>query len=150
VQTVDQALALIPGRRDLLNNIDDRLAHVIRFVERVLNELKPGVRSEVDYSTDDGQFVLSFCKTGSGWRIMHGLEGADDDTHDVPLVGASRQTRAEIFTVAGDMQQAPIERLIVAVAESLDDIAKERSPQLEVATRLVRVLEKAGFSDPLE
>jgi hypothetical protein len=37
--------------------------------------------------------------------------------------------------------------LIVAVAESLDEFAKERSPQLENAMRLAAVLEASGFPD---
>jgi hypothetical protein len=37
--------------------------------------------------------------------------------------------------------------LIVAVAESLDEFAKERSPQLENAMKLAAVLEAAGFPD---
>jgi hypothetical protein len=148
MQTVEQALALIPGRRELLNNIDDRLAHVIRYVERVLVELKPGVPSEVSYETEDGAFVLSFHKHKGGWCIMHGIE-ADDD-HDTPLVSASRQARAEVFIVPKDGHQSPLEQLIVAVAESLDDFAKERSPSLDRALHISAVLERAGFPDPLE
>lgn len=147
MQTVEQALALIPGRRDVLNKIDDRLAHVIRYVERVLTELKPGVPSHVSYETQDGAYVLEFRKHNAQWVIMYGEEGDDEGRHDTPLVSASRQARAEAFTIPPDGHQAPIERLIVAVADSLDEISKERSPQLEVAMRLAAALERAGFPD---
>ena len=131
----------------MLNKIDARLSHVIRFVERVLNELNPGVASEVSYETMDGAFVLSLERFKDRWSIMHGAEGDDTKENDVPLLSASRQVRAEVFTVPPDGHQAPIERLIVAVADSLDEISKERSPQLEVAMRLVAALERAGFAD---
>ncbi len=148
MQTVDQALALIPGRRDILNRIDDRLAHVIRYVERVLNELKPGFPAETSYETPDGKYVISFGKHKEGWRIMHGPEDVDDN--DTPLLSASRLARSEVFTRAEGEQQTPIERLIVAVAESLDEFAKERSPPLDNAMKLAAVLEAAGFPDSLE
>jgi hypothetical protein len=146
VQSVEQALALIPGRRDILNRIDDRLSHVIRYVERVLNELKPGFPAEVSYEVPDGKFVISFGKHKGGWSIMHGPEDGEDH-HDTPLLGASRQARSEVFIIPDGLRQTPIEQLIVAVAESLDEFAKERSPQLENAMRLVAVLEAAGFPD---
>jgi len=145
VQSVEQALALIPGRRDILNRIDDRLAHVIRYAERVLNELKPGFPAEISYKVPDGKYVLSFGKHKGGWCIMHGAEDVED--HDTPLVGASRQARSEVFLIPEGEHQTPIERLIVAVAESLDEFAKERSPQLENAMRLASVLEASGFPD---
>lgn len=145
MQTVEQALALIPGRRDVLNRIDDRLAHVIRYVERVLNELKPGFPSEVSYETADGSFVINFGKYKGGWCIMHGQE--DNEDSDQPLLTVSRGARAEVFTIPPDGHQTPIEQLIVAVADSLDEFVKERSPQLENAMRLASVLEKAGFPD---
>ena len=147
MQTVEQALALIPGRRDVLNKIDNRLSHVIRYVERVLSELKPGVPSDVGFTTPEGAFVLEFRKYDGQWCIVFGTEGDDEGRHDTPLVSASRQMRAEVFTIPLDGHQTPIERLIVAVADSLDEFAKERSPQLDNAMRLAAVLEAAGFPD---
>jgi hypothetical protein len=97
VQSVEQALALIPGRRDILNRIDDRLAHVIRYVERVLNELKPGFPAEISFEVPDGKYVLSFGKHKDGWRIMYGVEDTED--HDTPLLSASRQARSEAFII---------------------------------------------------
>jgi hypothetical protein len=145
VRTVAEALALIPGRRDMLDRIDDQLSRVIRHVEQVLKELRPGVPTDVTYETPDGIYALTFGKLAAQWHILHGRD--EDDAQDYPLLSASRLTRAEVF-MPDAHGVTPIDRLIIAVVDSLERHAQERSPQVEAANRLAQVLEAAGFPAP--
>lgn len=149
MKTVEEALAAIPGRRNVLSQIDLELSHAIRFVEQALSELRIGIPVEITYGTDEGNFVLTFRKHDGRWQILRGVEGSDDSTHDAVLVGEPRHIRAEVFTVptGSSVSLAPIERLFVSAAETLAEHTSDRSPQLDVARRLVAVLEKAGFVD---
>ena len=145
MRTVEEALAAIPGRRDALDRVDQRLTHVIKYVERVLTELKIGVSADVRYTTTDGAFFLSFGKHGGRWTVLWSAE--PDDAPVTPLVSAPRHVRAEVFELRDDYSLSPIERLIVETAESLMEIKDERSVALDTAMRLASVLEKAGFPD---
>lgn len=148
METLDQALLLIPSRRDLLNAIDDQLSKVIVHVDRTLGALKVAVPVSITYVTEDGHFFLDYSKRNGTWQITYGAEADDDPQKDVALVNAPRQVRAEVFTVFEGQTQCPIEQLIVAAAAALDEIAMERSPQLTRALHVVTVLEKAGFRTP--
>lgn len=150
MMTVEQALALIPGRRDILDNTDDALSDEIRHVQDVLTTLKLGVPFSVSYETPDGAYVLEFRKHNGEWAIMYGTEGDDEGRHDTPLVKANRQARSEVFTVPPDGHLSPLEQLFPAAAEALEEIGQERSPQLAVAMRLRAALERAGFPAALK
>lgn len=142
MRTLAEALAAIPGRRDGLDHIDAVLSAALRHVQRVLQQLKPGVPTTIVYETA-GHALLSFRKWNGQWCLVHGTE-ENDAEKDQPLLSSSRLTRAEVFTVAED-GVTPIERLIVGVVDALETCTLERTPQLEAARRLQAVLWAAGF-----
>ena len=141
---VAKALEDIPFRRDQLNVVDSRLSVVIRHVEHVLSELKPGIPAEVKYATPDGNRWIQFQKMHNTWTIVSSED--EDEYTPIALLSAPRHVRAEVF-VRGDDNLAPIERLIIAVANSLVVIKGERSPSLDVAASLMAVLQEAGFPE---
>lgn len=146
-QTVEEALACIPGRRDKLNVEDDKLRRVIRHVEHVLNELGPGVTTTLGYGIPDvslgGGRCLAFTVASKRW-IITWTDYADEP---IPLLSAPRDARAEVFSPFLE-GLAPIERLIIEVADNLGRAKAERSPMLEVAGRLSSALAEAGFPEP--
>jgi hypothetical protein len=147
MMSVATALRLIPARAHHLDRIDDKISHVIHYVEKVLTLLNVRARCEVRYDTPDGRFILTFDKVGQQWVILHGAESDDHPGLDIPLDSAPRHVRAEVFTVYEGHEQSPIEELIVAAARSLDTYAKDRTPQLDRALSLASVLTAAGFPD---
>lgn len=150
-ESVAEALACIPGRRDKLNVEDDKLRRVIWHVEHVLNELGPGVTTTFGYGTpqelDETSLghgrCLAFTVASKRWIIT--WTNYDDDP--MPLLSAPRDARAEVFSPFID-GLAPIERLIIEVADNLGRAKAERSPMLEVASRLSSTLSEAGFLEP--
>ncbi len=148
---VEEALAAIPGRRDALAQEDNRLRRTVRFVERVLYELEPGVPTSLSYETPQTEHEpsahwIGFEKAGKSWALTW-TDKEDAETVTL-LLQAPRWVRAEVFTpmVAFD-GLAPIEMLIVKVAENLRDVRVAQSPTLQVTERLLQALRAAGFSE---
>ncbi len=143
MRTIAEALAAIPKLRDELNATDDQLSATIREIEELLTKLRIGVPVDVHYTTLDGAFLLSFCKWDMKWQLVWGTEAEDDPTKDIALVSAPRHVRAEVFSPGDAGTYSPIEQLIVAIPDTLSNFVQERSPQLEVAKRVVAALKAA-------
>lgn len=148
---VEEALAAIPGRRDALAQEDDRLRRAVRFVERALFELEPGVPTHLSYDTPQTEHEpsahwIGFEKIGKNWNLTW-TDKEDAETVTI-LLQTPRWVRAEVFTPMTAFDGlAPIEMLIVKVAETLRDLKVARSPTLLVTDRLTKALLAAGFSE---
>ena len=152
MMTIDlkSTFALIHRDRAKLNVSDDILLDVIRHVESVLIEMRPGVSADVyckptdDAAVEDEAFWLVFGKTSGQWRIMW-ARGDDDDP--APLADMSREIRAAVFKPTPE-GPTPLELLILGVADSVTKNAKERGPLVERARALSTAIESLGFTKP--
>jgi len=138
-------LARIPGERDALNEADDTLMKVLRRVETILGDLRPGVEAEVDYNDPiDGAMVLGWGRHGSNWRLLCRRTGTSD-IENVALTSTSRAGRAAVF-LRGDGEHAPIMRLLVAVATALSQAVEARRQPVAGARQVEDLLAYAGFT----
>lgn len=136
---VAEALALIPQGKAQLDAEDDLLRSTIRHVETVLNELRPGVTTSYEYTTNGVTRLLEFEPANRRWIIAWVTED-----EDIPLLSAPREMRAEVFFPL-ESGLSPIEHLIIKIAQTLQTEGSARSALLDVAKRLTATLTKAGF-----
>jgi len=140
--TVEEALALIPERKNKLDAEDANVIKVIHHVEHALNEMRPGVSTTLTYLVDGIERRLEHLQASRRWIIV--WSGPDED---IPLLSASREVRTEVFSPTLD-GLSPIERLLIEVADNLQLKGAARSPMLEVAKRLTAALIAAGYTAP--
>lgn len=140
---LDDLLARIPGERDALNEADDTLMRVLRRVETVLGDLRPGVEAEVAYDDPvDGPMVLGWGRCGATWRLIC---RPANDCQNVALTSTSRAGRAAVF-LRKDNEHSPLMRLLVAVATTLSQAVEARRQPVAGARQIEDVLAYAGFT----
>ena len=120
-----------------LHEATDRLNKVLAEFEKALAELKLGVSARVilDSNTDGWYKVLSFTKTGGGFKLVveTGFDQDPEGADVTPLASASRETRLEAVENLPKLYKnllKAFEEEIVRVNESID--------QVEDLARLIR------------
>jgi hypothetical protein len=133
---VGQALLAIPNLRARVDESDDYLRDVIRRVEDVLGELRPVPFDLAYLARGDSREIRLRPSRGTRWHVSWRGDAPDA----VPLLSAPREARVEAFTPVAwpqfDEPLAPLEALVISVADELSRIAMDRGPSVEIARRL--------------
>lgn len=141
MNSIADALASIPRDRQELDVADDLLRQVIHHVEHVLDALRPGMTTEFPV----GAWVLAHRPANRRWIITSAPMTEPDNA--TPLLSAPRHVRAAAFRPLRN-GLAPIEHLVIKVADNLAEETRDRSPMIEVAKRLTALLTEAGYPPP--
>lgn len=136
---IEQALTTLPDLRARVDADDDYLRNVIRGFERVLGELRP-VPLDLIYEVEGlPRHILLQQSRDMRWHVAWRGNACDS----IPLLSASREVRAEVFTptrwvgdTSYDTPIAPIETLVIEVMRELSRVVIDRGPSMEVAQRL--------------
>lgn len=137
---LDKTFALIRSRRDALSQMEDVLSATIGDVEQVLCSLKPGIPIEIDYVIDSRRQWISFQRYNGDWRLVW---SRDPRGHWLPLLSATRLTRAEVFVAVDGV--SPIEALIYKVPTTLLQTVEARKDSVERAQTLAHALRLTGI-----
>ena len=148
---VARALGTIPDARSRVDASDDYLREVIRGVESAFGRLCPAP-VDLAFEIDGKPRCISLCQSArdSHWYITWQEEPASE----VALLSAPRATRAEAFTPITWWKDregpiAPIEALVILVAEELSRVADDRTEHVEVARRLKAALDMWAGGNPV-
>lgn len=142
VDEVAEALEAMAQRKASIDAEDARIVKTIHHVEHALNQLRPSGPTTLSYAF--GRRGLKFMAANRRWIIVW---RGDREDEDVPLLSASRDVRAETFSpILGGL--APIERLVIEVADNVEAEGDVRSPMTHVAERLSAALIAAGYRPP--
>ena len=143
-ETIVEALMGALKARGDVDEVDDFLRDVICEVELALGVLRPSPL-DVTYAVADGtSHVIQLMANREGRWFIAWRKGLDSSS--TPLLSASRAVRLEVFTLVRwplsqlgmFMEAAPIEGLIITLA---DDLARERESRDSVVLVAERIMD---------
>lgn len=138
---IGRALLAIPDLRARVDESDDYLRDVIRRVEDVFGKLRPDPLDLAYFAHGGPREIRLRPSRGIRWHVAWRSNAPDA----VALLSAPRAVRVEVFTPIVwpqfDEPLAPLEVLVINVADELSRVVVNREPSVETARRLHSALD---------